>query len=64
MSRDVVAAESRMTARQVTRIMPTLVKAGYITVVCGKGRASSVYTVQVDFIKSDDRQRPHKDSST
>jgi len=53
MSRDVIAAESRMTARQVTRIMPTLVKAGYITVVCGKGRASSVYTVQVDFIKSE-----------
>ena len=32
--------------------MPTLVRAGYITVVSGKGRASSVHTVQVDFIKS------------
>ena len=41
-----------MTARQVTRIVPTLVRAGYITVVSGKGRASSVHTVQVDFIKS------------
>ena len=53
MSRDVIAAESHLTARQVTRIMPTLVKAGYITFISGKGRASSVYTVQVDFIKSE-----------
>ena len=53
MSRDIIAAQSRMTARQVTRIVPTLVKAGYITVVSGRGRASSVYTVQVDFIKSE-----------
>jgi hypothetical protein len=53
MSRDVIAAESHLTARQVTRIMPTLVKAGYIIVVSGKGRASSMYTVQVDFIKSE-----------
>jgi len=51
-SRDAIAAESHVTTRQVTRIVPTLVKAGYITVVSGKGRAWSVYTVQVDFIKN------------
>jgi hypothetical protein len=51
LSREVIASESRMTARQVTRIIPTLVETGCITVVSGKGRASSAYTVQVDFIK-------------
>ena len=53
LSREVIAIESRMTTRQVTRIVPTLVKAGYIIFVSGRGKASSVYTVQADFIKSE-----------